>query len=98
MFKHLFSQLRNLNSRTRLLEACGWSESRADELIIAAQKVVADATERISETSTVEDLKKEIIDRLIEDFSREETDAVLSIVEEMADSPEEIMESMKYEC
>ena len=98
MFKHLFSQLKDLHNRTRLLEACGWSESRADELILTAQTIISDATEKISEQSTIQDLKKEIIEHLIEKFSEEEIDVILSLVEEMSDSPEKVMETMKYEC
>ena len=81
-----------------MLEACGWSESRADELILTAQTIISDATEKISEQSTIQDLKKEIIEHLIEKFSEEEIDVILSLVEEMSDSPEKVMETMKYEC
>ena len=98
MFKHLFSQLKDLHNRTRLLEACGWSESRADELILTAQTIISDATEKVTDASTIQDLKREIVDHLVENFSEEEIEAVLSLVEEMSNSPEKIMETMKYEC
>ena len=98
MFNLLFSQLKNLHSQTELLEACEWSEERVEELVLTVQSIIVGATEDMTKKSTVENLKKEIVDHLVENFSEREISAMLSLVEEIAESPEKITETMKYEC
>jgi|LWDU01.1.fsa_nt_gi hypothetical protein len=98
MFSFLFSQLTNINNDTALLEACNWSEERAEELVSAAQSIITNATSNVSKNSTVVSLKKEIVDQLTENFSDAEIDAILILVDNVAKSPEEIAEEVKYEC
>lgn len=98
MFNLLFSQLKNLNSHTALLEACDWSEERVEELVLTAQSIIVTSTDETSKKHTIENLKKEITDHLIENFSEREINAILSLIEEIADSPETITETMKHEC
>ncbi|HIL25971.1 MAG TPA: hypothetical protein EYG21_01035 [Nitrospinaceae bacterium] len=81
-----------------MLEACNWSEERAEELVSAAQSIITNATSNVSKNSTVVSLKKEIVDQLTENFSDAEIDAILILVDNVAKSPEEIAEEVKYEC
>jgi len=98
MFNFLFSQLKNINNDTALLEACNWSEERAEELVLAAQSTITNATSSVSKNNTVADLKREIVGQLTENFSDAEINAILTLVDNIAESPEAIAEVAKYEC
>mgnify|MGYP001346985741 CR=1 FL=1 len=98
MFSFLFSQLKDLHNQTALLEACDWSEDRVEDLILTAQSVIVNANKDEPEKNTIENLKKEIVDHLVENFSEAEIESILFLIEEIAESPETITETMKYEC
>ncbi len=98
MFSFLFSQLKNINNETALLEACDWSEERVEELVLTAQSIISNATDDMSKVKTIKNLKKEIVDHLIENFSEREIEAMLNLVEDIASSPEMTTEAKKYEC
>jgi hypothetical protein len=97
MFNLLFSQLRSLSASTEILEACNWSEERAEELLSFALSTITSVVGE-SDTTSISCLKESVLERLRSDFSYDEAMAVISLIEQVGDTPDVLKEVEKYEC
>ena len=94
--KFLFNAIRGVHFETLLLEACDWSEERADfvkeHLESYFQSVLLD-TKVKNTRNLMESIEKDLLSHL----DRKEVDACLHIINQLIDSASEIREVASYE-
>jgi hypothetical protein len=80
MIQHLFSTLTNISNSTKLLEACDWSEERAQSIVILCTSAMEEIRLSGKEIRSYEDLKAEISNYLIGSHTQSEIDILLEII------------------
>ena len=82
---------------TEILEACNWSEERAEEIMLFAHAAVSNVIEN-NEAKNLDDFKKEVVEHLNENFNNREIDVIIKLIDRIGDSPEIIEEIAGYDC
>jgi|1_EtaG_2_1085319.scaffolds.fasta_scaffold00174_41 hypothetical protein len=86
MFDYFFQYLSNLNTETRLLEACEWDEERA----VLVKSCLESSLEKIFDEKysypDFDTIKKRLYQHLDADLRQHEIDIVLEIFEESLES------------
>jgi len=80
MFNYFFDTLRQLGSSTKLLEACEWSEERAENIVIFCASAIQEILSQDSPPSSYEQLEKEIKNYLLGSHTENEIDILLEII------------------
>tara|TARA_Y100000034_G_C6801333_1_gene359445 strand:- start:558 stop:848 length:291 start_codon:yes stop_codon:yes gene_type:complete len=95
MFDYFFKYLNNLNSETKLLEACEWDEER----VVVVRSHLESSLEKIFDEKysypNFGAIKKKLSHHLGEDLHQQEIDIVLEILEESLEST--TLSGKKYE-
>lgn len=97
MFNLLFAQLKNISTMTGVLEACDWSEERAEEVMLFAYSAVSRVIEENS-AKNIDDFKKEVTDHLVSEFSENEINAIIELIDSIGDSPALLEGMMDHDC
>ena len=84
MFSLLFKQINDLNTYTRLLEACQWDESRATEL----SEILSSSLNEMRDlhVGSKKDISENLSRILCEKIEKREIDILVQIVEDMFDN------------
>ena len=80
MFNYLFSSLRDLGKSTKLLEACEWSEERAQNLIIFCASAIQEITMQPDPPRSYVEMESLIKSYLLGSHTESEIDILLEII------------------
>ena len=80
MFSHLFSSLREIGKHTKLLEACDWSEERAENLLIFCASAIQEITTGPDIPRSYEEMEHLIKSYLLGSHTESEIDILLEII------------------
>ena len=85
MIQHLFNTLISISNSTKLLEACDWSEERAENIVILCTSAMEEIRLSGKQIRNYEELKLEISNYLVGSHTQSEIDILLEIIyEEMS--------------
>ena len=89
----IFDSLESLTQQTMLLEACGWDEERANDLFESASESMVEIFNSAS-CKSWEDFKYRIGESLSEEFSADEIDVMLKVVDDIAEKSQFIPDGL----
>lgn len=86
MFANLFNMLSSLSNSTKLLEACEWSEERAQNLVLFCASAMEEIKESDRNISTMSELENALSDYLISTHTQSEINILMEVIrDEMTD-------------
>jgi len=80
MFSYLFNSLKDLGKSTRLLEACDWSEERAENLLIFCASAIQEITTMADHPRSYDELEHLLKSYLLGSHTESEIDILLEII------------------
>tara|TARA_Y100000034_G_C6881089_1_gene403750 strand:+ start:1668 stop:1955 length:288 start_codon:yes stop_codon:yes gene_type:complete len=89
VFLELFKIFSNISRHTELVEACDWSEERAQEVLELCDNAVAKIREDDELISSYSDFEKKIRFNLRDHVTLSEIDILLKLLEESLNHPQE---------
>tara|TARA_X000001388_G_C2213639_1_gene116197 strand:- start:119 stop:406 length:288 start_codon:yes stop_codon:yes gene_type:complete len=82
MFNYFFESLSDLSKSTQLLEACDWSEERAENLLIFCASAIQEIISQENPPASYESLEIQIKNYLSGSHTENEIDILLEIIKQ----------------